>query len=61
MDTEPLAEPFDTFICNVGALLKKQETDGPELRAVLEFFRTHGYAHIADDLSFSIDSHSLGT
>lgn len=50
---EPFAEPLDAFICDVGALLKKQRdslADGPELQAVLSFLKTHGYSHIADDL-----------
>lgn len=50
---EPLPEPLDTFICDVGALLKKQRghlEDGPELQAVLSFLKAHGYAHIANDL-----------
>lgn len=51
---EPFAEPdVDVFICEVGALLKKHRDclqDGPELQAVLSFFKTHGYSHIADDL-----------
>lgn len=59
--TEPFPEPLDAFVCDVCALLRKQRVpeDGPELKAVLSFLRTHGYSHIADDLSFSNDFRSL--
>ena len=52
MTTTLLSEPLDSFICAVGALLKKNKVqDGPEVKAILTFFRTYGYSHIADDLS----------
>lgn len=46
-------ELFDTFVCNVGALLKKQKhtQEGPEFQAVIDFLNTHGYSCIAADLS----------